>query len=98
MNRYKYNGKEVGVECSSYRYDGSLALLLRHDGGEEDVVSVNLRSIMQSEHMCFLDINNYPGIERFLSENRLGASTGFQERSGFCTYPLWVIYTDLIGE
>ena len=41
--------------------------------------------------MAFLDENNMPGIGRWLIKNKLGIFMGVNARSGFCTYPLYIL-------
>lgn len=92
---YKYNGQEVYLEKDSYRNDGTLAVSMHLPDGELfDVITVNLRNAIQSDSMAFLDINNYPDIGKFIERNKLGAPMYINMRSGFCTYPLYTIFTD----
>jgi hypothetical protein len=39
-----------------------------------------------------LDENNMPGIGKWIEENRLGEYTGVRAASGFCIYPLYMLY------
>jgi hypothetical protein len=64
------------------------------EDGESYVITTNLRSPFQSESMAFLDTNNYPKIESFIQKNNLGLPMGVNETSGFCTYPLYTIFTN----
>jgi hypothetical protein len=64
------------------------------EDGESYVITTNLRSPFQSESMAFLDTNNYPKIESFIQKNNLGIPMGVSSTSGFCTYPLYTIFTN----
>ena len=55
-------------------------------------VTVNLNHPLQSDSMAFLDENNMPGIGKWLTKNKLGISMGVNARSGFCTYPLYMLF------
>ena len=54
-------------------------------------VTVNLNNPLQSDSMAFLDENNMPGIGSWLTKNKLGIFMGVNARSGFCTYPLYMM-------
>lgn len=93
-NTFKYNGQDVCLEASSYRADGSLAVLMNDTEGELiDVITVNLNNAIQSDTMAFLDTNNHPDIEKFIEKNKLGMRMCINMQSGFCTYPLYTIFT-----
>ena len=93
MKKYIYMGKSVEVKTDTYRNNGTLALLLVYESGDRDVVSVNLGSGMQTDTLCFLDTNNNPEIEDFIKQYNLGVPLGVKGRSGFCEYPLYLIFT-----
>lgn len=88
-----YHDREVRVSVESYQNNGTLALMLVYDNDDSDVITVNLNSLFQSKSMAFLDTNNYPDIERWIRQNGLGTSMNVTERSGFCEYPLYTIFT-----
>lgn len=52
------------------------------------VVTVNLP---ESEHLPndtqFVDVNNLPGVEKWLVENNIAKPAGIIARSGYCAYP-----------
>ena len=41
------------------------------------------------DYCGYLDTNNMSEIERFIKENGIGEFTGWKQRSGFCSYPLY---------
>ena len=88
-----YHDREVKILVESYQNNGTLALMLVYDNDDSDVITVNLNSRFQSDSMAFLDTNNYPDIEKWIQKNNLGLPMGVKERSGFCKYPLYTIFT-----
>lgn len=89
-----YHDREVKISVESYQNNGTLALMLVYDNDDSDVITVNLNSRFQSDSMVFLDTNNYPDIEKWIQKNNLGLPMGgVKERSGFCKYPLYTIFT-----
>lgn len=87
-----FRRRPVEVKATTYRNNGTLALMLTHKNGDSDVVTVNLNSPMQSDSMAFLDTNNYPDIEKWIQKHNLGLPMYVNERSGFCTYPLYTLF------
>ncbi len=92
MKKLTFRKHPVEVKATTYRNNGTLALMLTHKNGDSDVVTVNLNSPMQSDSMAFLDTNNYPDIENWIQKNNLGLPMFVTERSGFCTYPLYTLF------
>lgn len=92
MKYYNYKGQKVFLQKEEYRNNGTLAVLMfKEDGELYGNVTVNLNHPMQSKEMAFLDENNLPGIGKWLSKKKLGISMGVNARSGFCTYPLYML-------
>ena len=92
-----FRGQQVKISAESYRVNGTLALMLTHENGDRDVLTVNLGNpLLQSETRAFIDTNNYPDAESFIIENGLGTATGITARSGFVEYPLYTINTDAL--
>ncbi len=92
--KLKYKGRPVEVKAEAYRNNETLALTLVYEDGDRDVITVNLGNGYQSESMAFLDTNNFPDIEKWIQKNNLGLPMGgVKERSGFCDYPLYTIFT-----
>ena len=61
------------------------------DGELFSNVTVNLNHPLQSDDMAFLDENNLPGIGKWLEKRHLAIHMGVMVRSGFCTYPLYML-------
>lgn len=93
MKKYVYNGKSVTLSAEEYRSNKTLALMLHYDDGETEVITVNLQDPIQSSSLAYLDVNNQPGIEKFIQKNGLGLPMGVLTQSGFCKYPLYTIFT-----
>ena len=97
MKTCTYHGRPVKIKVESYRNNGHLALLMYPEGDDYGyVITTNLNSPLQSDTLAFLDTNNFPGIEKFITRNHIGVSMGVSERSGFCQYPLFHIFTDAL--
>ena len=95
MKTFTYKGKTVRLEANSYKSNGALALVMQSIDGEElDVITVNLSHGLQSDSMVLLDTNNYPNVDKWIEINKIGISMCSVIRSGFCEYPLYIIFTD----
>jgi hypothetical protein len=46
--------------------------------------------------MAFLDENNLPGIGEWITRNKLGTFIGVKASSGFCVYPLYLLFKERI--
>ena len=93
MKTYTYRGTQVTLKKTTYRNNGTLALILNElDGDELAVVTVNLNHPLQSDDMAFLDENNHPGIGKWIEKNHLGLPMGVIAASGFCKYPLYNLF------
>ena len=93
MRTYDYNGQKVYLEKGEYRNNGTLAVLMYNEDGEPyGNVTVNLNHPLQSDSMAFLDENNMPGIGRWLTRKKLGIYMGVEASSGFCKYPLYMLF------
>ena len=93
MRTYDYNDHKVYLEKEEYRNNGTLAILMYLEDGEfYGDVTVNLNHPIQSKDMAFLDENNLPGIGKWISENDIGVFVGYEAKSGFCSYPLYMLF------
>lgn len=94
MKYYSYNGTKVRLQADEYRNNGALAVsMYTKDGNLYDVITVNLNDMLQSDSMAYLDTNNHYQIGKWLEKNGLAVPMGVTERSGFCEYPLYTIFT-----
>lgn len=54
-------------------------------------VSVNFPlAELKSNNLIFLDVNNNPWLEKFMTDNGFGMPTGLFRTSGFVNYPLYL--------
>ena len=85
-----------GIVLLLYKYIG---LMCNEDGYEEPFgdVTVNL-SVAAPNYCGYLNVNDMPDIEKFITDNDLGEFTGFTQRSGFCEYPLYLFNVDKLRE
>ena len=90
MKTLKFKGTEVSLSFDSYQNNGSLAVLMNTVPDDElyGVITVNLGSFLQTDHLAFVDENNLPGIGAWLRKNKIASPLGYKERSGFCQYEL----------
>lgn len=91
---FKFDGRYITVETTTYQSNGTLALMAYEEGKEDDydIITVNIpSSLMQTEEFVYLDTNNYNWVERFIQETGIGTYMGFSTPSGFWTYPLYCI-------
>ena len=90
----KSNGFDdtVTIELNQYANNNTLALCLFTDEGEpycDLTVNIFESDIYASENTAFIDTNNCPWAEKFITDNELGEYCGYNGRSGFCEYPLY---------
>ena len=60
-------------------------------------VTVNLLSSVPA-YCAFVDTNNMPELEDFLVGNGIAEFTGIQQRSGYCSYPLYLFDVEKMRE
>ena len=76
-----------------------IGLMCNEDGYDEPFgdVTVNL-SVAAPNYCGYLNVNDMPDIEKFITENELGEFTGFTQRSGYCECPLYLVNVDKLRE
>lgn len=82
----------VRIVANKYANNDSLALSLITEEGEPFAnLTVNIMdSMIWADDTCaFVDTNNCPWAEEFITENGLGEYMEIRGASGFCTYPLY---------
>ncbi len=85
----------VSIETSTYYCGNNLAIsLITEDGEPFAILSVNLPEWTLPNNIAFVDTNNCPWAEKFISDNKLGRPTGMTGTSGYCTYPLYRFYME----
>ena len=81
---------DVSIETSKYVYGDNLAIyLITEDGEPFATLTTNLAEWTLPNDKAFVDTNNCPWAEKFISDNKLGRPTGMTGTSGCCTYPLY---------
>ena len=84
---------KVTVDFIKYALNNKLAVRLTRAGAPWSpfaTLTVNLQSPLQDETHAFVDTNNCPWAEEFLLDNGIATKVeGCEERSGYCTYPLY---------
>lgn len=91
------NSFEVVIEYGTYQPGGRLSVSLygRSDNGSFsdlfDVITVNfVESQLLPARAQFVDVNNHPGIGKWLKENHIAKPLDIYIVSGFCRYPAYV--------
>ena len=94
MKYYSYKGTKVCLKAEQYRNNGTLAVAMyTKEGDLFDIITVNLNDMLQSDTMAYLDENNQSGIGKWLEKRGLALPMFVSARSGFCSYPLYTIFT-----
>ena len=92
---YLFKKHLIYLKKEQYRQNNTLAVLIYQEDGElYGDLTVNLGSPFQSDCLAFLDENNLPGIGQWIEGQGLGINMGVWEQSGFCRYPLYLLFTD----
>ncbi len=92
---------EVELDIETYQDNGRIfiGLIMNEDDYPEPfgVVTVNIDA--PAPNYCgYLDTNNLPDVEKFITENDLGEFTGITGMSGYCVYPLYMFNVDKLRE
>ena len=89
------------IEINRYLSNGCIyiGLLTEEEGDWEPYgdITVNLRE-GAPDYCGYLDTNNMSGLEEFIKQNDIGEFTGLVQRSGFCTYPLYLFDPENLRE
>lgn len=107
--KFKNYGEEVHAFFKVFEYVGKekrkciqMYSIQRDDGGEwvepYATITVNLPEYELPEpklhgFYCFIDTNNCPWAEKLLLDTGIGINTGMSAFSGFCSYPVFFIFT-----
>lgn len=108
MLKYKssYATYTIKLQLSTY-YDGQLALSALCWDEELNfwdrfaTFTVNLievDDIPAPEGCAYLDTNNLPEVEDWITENGLAEFAGLRKQSGYCTYPLYRLNIEKIKQ
>lgn len=89
---------EVKVKSSRYTNNNDYAVILEElDGAPFATLTVNLDRPLPDGY-AFVDTNNCPWAEEFISKYNLGEPAGAAAQSGYCVYPLYKFNTYRIPE
>lgn len=87
----------VKIVRKSYQNNGNLALQLITDCGEPyAMLTVNLSNKKLPANTAYVDTNNLPQAEEFISKNGLGFHLGKFAFSGYCCYPLYEFNIEMV--
>lgn len=64
----------------------------------DEVLSVSFGEFISIRNSFYVDTNNCPYAEEFLTKNNIAVNTGLSRSSGFCRYPLYVLTPEFIEE
>lgn len=96
-NAYRLNGKVCRLGIVQYPNKNTALCILSEDCKRyEDDISTNLGPL-PNERLFALDVNNYPEMERCLIESNVARPTGNSVKSGFVTYPIYILTEDFIN-
>ena len=91
---------KVRILPTKYLYNNNLAVALATDTNEP-FAKITVNIVDHGElpaDMAFVDTNNCPWAEDFLTENGLAEKTDTEARSGYCVYPLYKFDLDKLKE
>lgn len=85
----------VTIKTGKYLCGDNLSIELITDFAEPFAkLTVNLPEWTLPNDKAFVDTNNCPWAEKFISDNKLGRPTGITGTSGYCTYPQYRFYME----
>ena len=88
---------EVVMDIQQYMDNGNLyiGIACKADGYLEPFANLTVNLGDSAPDYCsYVDTNNLPDAEEFITQNGLGTFTGFIKRSGFCEFPLYMFEPD----
>lgn len=82
---------ELDVQVYFHSERICIGLVTNEEGYQEPYADLTVCIDAPTPAYCgYLDTNNLPGAEKFVTENGLGEFTGIMSRSGYCEYPLYL--------
>ena len=85
--------ENVTLTVNTYVDSNSLyvGMTTADDGFPEPYGDVTVNLLVPVPSYCaFVDTNNMPELEEFLVKNKIAEFTGIEQRSGYCSYPLYL--------
>lgn len=90
FNRAYNEEYKVTLKANTYKNNKRLAAqMIDEDGVPVARITVNIAANLSKNkpNINFVDTNNLPNIEQFLTENKIAKPTGNYAASGYCVYP-----------
>lgn len=94
---YLFNGEKVTLIVSTYAIYNNLYVGLISEGEPYADIAVNLEPLTDP-YTAFVDTNNLPNIDKFLTDNHIAEYLGTIQTSGYCTYPLYRFNPEIINK
>ena len=94
---YLFNGKKVTLIVSTYASYNNLYVGLISEGEPYADIAVNLEPLTDP-YTAFVDTNNLPNIDKFLTDNHIAEYLGPIQTSGYCAYPLYRFNPEIINK
>ena len=89
---------DLSLFMTEYTSNGRLAIILIDQDGEDFAdKTVNLPEERYPKGCAFVDTNDSPWLEEFIVRNGLGEFTGAYGYSGFCSYPQYRFYPQVVS-
>lgn len=64
--------------------------------GQYCTLTLSFGEFIGMKNAVYIDTNNCPFAEQFLTDNNIATPTGLTKLSGFCRYPLWLLNEDFL--
>lgn len=94
---YLFNGEKVTLIVSTYASYNNLYVGLISEGEPYADIAVNLEPLTDP-YTAFVDTNNLPNINKFLTDNHIAEFLGPIQTSGCCAYPLYRFNPEIINK
>lgn len=94
---YLFNGEKVTLIVSTYASYNNLYVGLISEGEPYADIAVNLEPLTDP-YTAFVDTNNLPNIDKFLTDNHIAEFLGPIQTSGYCAYPLYRFNPEIINK
>lgn len=94
---YLFNGEKVTLIVFTYAIYNNLYVGLISEGEPYADIAVNLEPLTDP-YTAFVDTNNLPNIDKFLTDNHIAEYLGIIQTSGYCAYPLYRFNPEIINK
>lgn len=94
--QYTYANEPCKIGVAEYPNGNTALVFLTEDGkGYEDDLSTNIMQLAMG--VIALDVNNYPNATDFVRDYGIAIPMGMEIRSGFVSYPIYILTEGFIG-